>query len=810
MNAPIQHRRIKTRDPHKVALAVMAKTAREAARTWTVREFAGVLAARAGPRDYVAQLRQIYDEITRRWRYVMEPDEFVHGSASSLIGHVLGTRYNAPGQDPTRVDLAKMSTNLKGWGDCDDVATAVAALAIGIGMPKVFFRISENPGGAHVSVVVETPRGERVSIDPVGHPDHNFGWAQPAQRVQLVDINTIGPAPLAGIDGGTNMQAVETYFIAPGNQLAGGTQRSHMCAVLGNDFDGPRSLTVPMRQWRSIRRGIMTDGMAGVDENNKVYKYCANRDLWIDEALRAVPNLQKPAAMGGVFEDGGRLSSRAGRVIAYPLDPGPLGRRSSRPTRKKRRMRGRKFFKRIGKGFRKVMARVLNSKWVQNVVAGVLQAAGMPMRLTKGVIAAGSKIIERGGVRAFLRLLRTDRKAAMRMIAAAGKAGLAAAGVDAGQWKERAKKRALLAIRSGARRAGMRGIEDVVPVEPELVGMGALYDHNSQPNNVGTGYWLQQQSLKGAMSQAFRVAPVVSIQGAFGIVDINDSIIAPTPTPGMWYQIDPKVARSLSKTAALAYGTSGGTNLKRQKWINQVQANQYAFDPTAIDNLHKAGKITFMPRFSADPAEAVRGVPGKHWATIWIPEREHDEPPELVTPPIPELPDPTPPPILPPPTTELPDTTTPTLPPTDPDDDTGDKDLPPVVADDDVGDPIPPTTGDPVVLPNDDVEPTPDDEIPDPIVGVGPRGPAGAAGATGPAGVAGPRGLPGVGEGSPGERGASGARGPAGPAGVPGSIGPIGPTGPTGPAGAGGTGGGTQVAGWFPVVAAAVLGGWFK
>jgi hypothetical protein len=262
------------------------------------------------------------------------------------------------------------------------------------------------------------------------------------------------------------------------------------------------------------------------------------------------------------------------------------------------------------------------------------------------------------------------------------------------------------------------------------------------------------------------------------VVDADDLKLTKTPTPGAWYQIDPAVTKSLSKVASLAYGTSGGSNLERMRWINAVAANQYAFDPSAVDNLFKSGKLTLLPRFSADPAEAIRGVPGKHWATIWIPAAKGDEPPVVV------------------PQTDTTDTD-----PTIPDLPDGDKD------------PVDPGTPDLPTLP------PPGGEIPDdPIVGppgIGPRGPAGpagqrgASGSRGPAGDRGAQGIPGVGQGVPGPAGPAGQDGSVGPMGPRGEPGPMGPAGPAGADGAAGSGGGLGWPTLAIVAAVAVAGGAF-
>ena len=246
------------------------------------------------------------------------------------------------------------------------------------------------------------------------------------------------------------MQHAETYFIGPGNQLQGGARRGHWCAVPRNDGDGPRALTVPQRQYNLIKKGMMSHGMAGVDELGKQYSYCADRDLWIADKLRRVQRLRKPSALGGVIDHDEFGDEFSGGLGAYGINYDEFGstdlmtypfsgwrerrakRKKSRSSRrKKRRAKVRKFFKRVGKGFRKVLAKIMNSKWVQNAIAGILQAYGVPTKLTKGVLAAGASIIKQGGISGFIRLLRKDKKAAMRMIAQAGKAGLKGAGIDA-------------------------------------------------------------------------------------------------------------------------------------------------------------------------------------------------------------------------------------------------------------------------------------------------------------------------------------------------------------------------------------------
>ena len=95
---------VRTSDPNALALRRMSQAAEAASKTWTLHELARRTAAQAGHQDYVGQLRAIYDEILKRWRYVMEPGEWVPGTASALLGQVLGLDYQGAA-DPTRADL---------------------------------------------------------------------------------------------------------------------------------------------------------------------------------------------------------------------------------------------------------------------------------------------------------------------------------------------------------------------------------------------------------------------------------------------------------------------------------------------------------------------------------------------------------------------------------------------------------------------------------------------------------------------------------------------------------------------------------
>ena len=169
----------------------MGKAALDASNTFTLREWAGVLAARAGPRDFLGQLRQLYDGVLNRSRYVMESGEWIDGSARTLLGHMLGAKYNRGPTcpSPEHCSIERTPWKQRGWGDCDSYASLMAAGIRALGM-KPFFRTIRTPVTAHVAAVAELPGGRGiVSLDPVGHPKKPFGWAMRGGMVRYWTLN---------------------------------------------------------------------------------------------------------------------------------------------------------------------------------------------------------------------------------------------------------------------------------------------------------------------------------------------------------------------------------------------------------------------------------------------------------------------------------------------------------------------------------------------------------------------------------------------------------------------------------------------
>lgn len=528
MRAIVHH----VQDPEGFAIWQMGRVARETADLPNVKEWASSLVAnRARARDDVDALRAIYDAILLRWGYVRESDEWVPGDAKRLLGYVAGIQYNTQ-KDPRTVSIGTIPANVKGWGDCDDVSTLVAALVRAIGMLP-FFRVVRWPGGAHVSVMVQTPRGRWVSMDPVGYPEHPFGWKLDRGSVTYYDLEG---RRIADEDPEENedMAMTTEYSMGGLGCCSQRTQTPILCAAAPHLPPGPRSLAMDPRAVREFSKGNALDGTPAVDQYGQMWTYCANRDLML-------PGM-------------GDAASR---------------RRRRRRRRVKRRRAIRRAVQKVGQGIGRGARRALNSPLVRGAVAAAGQAVGIPAPATAAALRAANSLVQRKGRRGIAK-----------------------------NFAVRPRKTAALVARAA----------------PAL--MGAM-----SGDDAG-GIWMVKQA-----GHSFPAYPVVAMSGIPGAAYMGDLDVSPAPEPGAFYRV--RSGDSLLKVAGQAFKLgSGGARLKAAEMINNAPTNAPLVDPSNTDNLFPGGKIRFSAVWSADPAEAIKGVRGSSFPVIWIPASEGDRPPE--------------------------------------------------------------------------------------------------------------------------------------------------------------------------------------
>lgn len=608
--------RLKTSRPAEATLAVMGKNARASANTWTMREWAARLATKAKPRDYVGQLREVYNGIVKRWRYVQEPGEWVHGKPETLLGYTLGANYNRGPRcpNPLHCDVEGTKWREHGWGDCDDVAQLAGAAALAIGMPEVRWRVARWGNGAHVSAIVRTPTGEWVSVDPVGHPKHAFGWAldPPGGSVRFFDMHgrpTRPPRGKAGI-------AMPTYMSGPEGQESQLRTSPHVVLTVPGDTRGARTLGVPLWHHRIMRRGAVLDGTPAVDQYGEQYEYSAPSDAWVPLSgwFKKFRRRRKKRwarirrKVRRVFK-----KTRAGRALLR------AGKKIRKGVAKVAKWVGKS---RIFKLLRKAKAKILGSKFVQRLASRALSVFGIPAAATRAVLAREAKIAKMGGRAKLVELLASGkRKQAarfmMKSLKAAGKAAIPGGGL-----LKRARKM-------------FRGPDDA---------------------DVGTEW------VMGQDGGYYTVAPVEQFAGYREVLDLGQTEAQSTVEPGTFHKIQ-SGENLLAVGQALNNGrrTGGpfGSRLNAAKLINASAYNQRFMRPTKAGferNMFGARIISFAPRAEWD------GL-----AAIWIPPAVGIEPPEqcpggsswdptsrqCVMLPIPEAPDPDPePPIEIPPEPE--------------------------------------------------------------------------------------------------------------------------------------------------------------
>lgn len=178
-----------------------------------IRNHAASLATTAGPKNYLGQVKAIYDGMIKNWRYVRDPvsRELVTHSPHAIYQLILAGDGRGVGRG-------------KGAGDCDDAAAAVGAQLEAIGFPT---RIAVTaPRGApagrmfgHVFVQAQVPGHGWVTVDPVVHPDHGFGWTPHHSRFAVFNLagklisargNVVGLSGLSGPQN-INKEVVEMY-----------------------------------------------------------------------------------------------------------------------------------------------------------------------------------------------------------------------------------------------------------------------------------------------------------------------------------------------------------------------------------------------------------------------------------------------------------------------------------------------------------------------------------------------------------------------------------------------------------------------
>lgn len=164
-------------------IQLIGRAIRAGSKHLPIRNHAAALATRAAPKDYLGQVREVYNDAIRRWRYVNDPygTEMLSNSPDVLANMVLAL-------DGVGVGLGK------GAGDCDCITAALGAELMSIGRPiRIAVTAPKNapPGGffTHVFIQASVPGLGWVTVDPVLHPKHQFGGIAKHSRIAVFNLD---------------------------------------------------------------------------------------------------------------------------------------------------------------------------------------------------------------------------------------------------------------------------------------------------------------------------------------------------------------------------------------------------------------------------------------------------------------------------------------------------------------------------------------------------------------------------------------------------------------------------------------------
>jgi len=164
-------------------IRLIGKAIREGSKYLPIRNHAAAIATRAGPKDFLGQVREIYRDFVNRWRYVNDiyGSELLTFSPEAMARLMLAL-------DGVGVGLGR------GAGDCDCASATMGAMLRSIGRPILLGTTAplRSPPGkrfSHVFPVAHIPKVGWITVDPVLFPDRKFGSTAHHSRIALFDLD---------------------------------------------------------------------------------------------------------------------------------------------------------------------------------------------------------------------------------------------------------------------------------------------------------------------------------------------------------------------------------------------------------------------------------------------------------------------------------------------------------------------------------------------------------------------------------------------------------------------------------------------
>lgn len=336
-----------TYDQMRQTLRLIGKAIRRGSTYLPLRNHAAALATLAPPKNYLAQVSNLYRDMQRRWRYVKDPvsRELLTFGPHALWQLVLAGDGRGVGRG-------------RGAGDCDCAAAAMGAMLEAIGMP-VRLAVTAPPGSppgrlfAHVFVQANIPKMGWVTVDPVVYPQHGLGYTPKHSRIAFFTLEgrKIGArGNVVGLSGAERITDMD-----PNSQWQD-------YGLGGADYEGGmpedwRMYGLPDFGQASEIMGLMEDG--GDIPAEVEYAMYGGRPLARSPLMEVHPNdYQYMQAYGMPYDGMGAMGDDGEQ---YYFD-GNLGFFKKLFRRVKKRVR--KVARRIRKGIRKVVKKIPGGKYL--------------------------------------------------------------------------------------------------------------------------------------------------------------------------------------------------------------------------------------------------------------------------------------------------------------------------------------------------------------------------------------------------------------------------------------------------------------
>jgi hypothetical protein len=177
---PVSFQTASTPEQLKLTIRLIGKAIRSGAVYLPIRHLAARTATQAPPKNYLLQIKSIFDGITRKWwRYTYDPKE---AEVLTLDGPRI-----------YQLTLGGGKPNHSGYGDCDDITIAGGALLRSIGM-DVQICTTAPPRSPfifnHVFLRTKWPKGKKwLYFDPVLFPKQGLGAITKHERLAIWDLN---------------------------------------------------------------------------------------------------------------------------------------------------------------------------------------------------------------------------------------------------------------------------------------------------------------------------------------------------------------------------------------------------------------------------------------------------------------------------------------------------------------------------------------------------------------------------------------------------------------------------------------------